>query len=300
MDIIYYQSKKNIGDHLNQIIFQSIVESSGNDNSAIIGIGSILNDEFLKSKNIESYNNKIVFGTGFRPSIHRITRMHLNNIKFDDSWDFQFVRGPLSSRILGAPYISDGAYALPFIKDFQKLKSLAKQQIGIIPHFASLKTINWEKFCNKHNLTFINPIVEEDILTSLKQIASCKYIFCEAMHGAIIADICRIPWRRFSLFSHLKENDLISEFKWNDWLGSIQLTNIEVDYLNIYNQPINNIFNKLIEGRGNVHFTSKRKAIEQLSSMVNTKTKFYLSSDHTYSNILDQVESKIKQLNRNI
>lgn len=301
MKVIYYQGKKNIGDYLNEIIFQPIVESTRNTNTAIIGIGSIINEEFLLSKEIEKFEKKIVFGSGFRPSIHRITRKHLNNIVFNDSWDFQFVRGPLSAKILDAPYISDGAYALPFIEDFKKIKTLNKSKIGIIPHFASLNTINWEKFCKQNGLIFINPIVETDIYFSLNQIASCNYVFCEAMHGAIIADILRIPWRRFSLFSHLKENDLISEFKWNDWLSSIQLNNIEVDYLSIQSHYANKIFNKLLEGNANIILTSKKKAYQQLSSLVNRKPKFYLSSENIYNSILDQIETKIsrlKELNR--
>ena len=298
MKIIYYQSKRNFGDDLNQYMFPSIFNGIKNDECALIGIGSILNDQILNSNDISKYKKKIVFGSGFRPSLERIKRLPLNNFNFDESWDIQFVRGPLSAKILNSNYISDGAYALTMLSEFQNLLNIENKEIGIMPHYLSLNTIDWVKFCELHGLKFINPIIEGDIRNTLKQMAGCKYIYSEAMHGAIIADILRIPWKRFSLFSHLKENDLISEFKWMDWLYSINLNKINVNYLNIEDRFKNRVFNKLLNGIGNVNFVSKRMAHDQLLKMMLDNSNFYLSNDSTFNDIRSKIEEKAINLRK--
>lgn len=43
------------------------------------------------------------------------------------------------------------------------------------------------------------------------------------MHGAIMADICRVPWVRLRMEIIPAESFFISDLKWNDWLLSMSL-----------------------------------------------------------------------------
>ena len=141
------------------------------------------------------------------------------------NWEVFFVRGPITANILGGVnYITDAAYFLHFHPIMEEVKKIKKEiEIGIIPHFFSKKYMNWERLNKENKFLFIDPSgTPEEVI---KKIASCRYIITEAMHGAIVADILRIPWRRFKFSSFFHETDLVSEVKWTDWLSSIKMEN---------------------------------------------------------------------------
>ena len=75
---------------------------------------------------------------------------------------------------------------------------------------------------------------ERGIDYTLKEILASKYIITEAMHGAIIADIYRIPWSRFVLSTLFTEGAMVSEYKWMDWLYSVGIYNIETTEISFY------------------------------------------------------------------
>lgn len=81
-----------------------------------------------------------------------------------------------------------------------------------------------------------------DILNNLNQ---CEILITEAMHGAIVADVLRIPWHA------VKTRIEILDFKWHDWTKSMELEHTYTFLPPVVNQgkrrflkPINSLIAK--------------------------------------------------------
>ncbi len=222
MKLCYYKGDvNNFGDDLNPYILEHLLPDFGDRGGSayLLFIGTILHDGLAVQLKADDFyqKKKVVIGSGVR---------FMNAPpKIDETWDIRFFRGPLSSLAMTGKsdlYITDPAYLInetPFIKNTSFTK---KHKVSIMPHFLSLDKIDWLKLCNHYELNFIDPS-ENDVEIVMGKIAESEYLITEAMHGAIVADALRVPWKRFNFFSHFYESDLVSEFKWSDWLYSVGL-----------------------------------------------------------------------------
>ena len=288
MNLIFYKSKKgNFGDDLNTWLWPQIFGKhifSKDSNTAFLGIGSILmeNSTFIKEAN--TYDKKIIFGTGLR-SIGE-------NITLDDSWNVMFLRGPYSSLKLTnslSNYISDGAYGLALLPDYQKYLSLPKKyKTSFIPYFKSLDKVNWKKICADLGWNLILP-TGNNMEFILNEIASSEQIISEAMHGTILADVLRVPWKRLRFYAHIYEGVGVSEFKWNDWLLSIDIT--ENSYINSPLKKKRNIF-KVLTFANTIR--NEKLLLENLKN--SDAIPFQLSSDKRMEEIMKQLEAKKQEL----
>jgi hypothetical protein len=235
MELCYYKSTiGNFGDDLNPYIFNQLIPnfSDLSDDYVIFFIGTILYDNFVGANLIRDFDKKkkIVLGSGVRfidkpPTI-------------DSTWDVRFLRGPLSSLSLFNSFenfITDPAYLIREMPFFENLTNIKKYKISIMPHFLSIDKIEWQKLCDEFGVNFIDPECK-DLEFILSEIAMSELIITEAMHGAIIADAFRIPWKRFKYSSYVFEKEIVSEFKWSDWLFSMKLKNTST-FLN-YNKVV--------------------------------------------------------------
>jgi len=208
MNIIYFKSDiGNFGDDLNPWLWEQLFGdfSSYKKDLDFIGIGSILDTR------INSDNAKLVFGSGVRDfdfDINEISNLEIS-----------FVRGPISSRLTNnSNYITDAAYALRLLPQKNYTK---KYKTSIIPYFRHAYQFNWklfEKFTGIHVIMPTQPV--EKVIEEINQ---SENILAVAMHGAILADIYRVPWMRVKFSKHGHESALTSELKWNDWLRSIDI-----------------------------------------------------------------------------
>ncbi|WP_417886318.1 polysaccharide pyruvyl transferase family protein [Zunongwangia sp.] len=202
MKLIYYQENKNFGDALNPYIFNRLLPNFFDEepSSIFLGIGSILQFRFPEAK------KKIVFSTGYaygKPPI------------LDSSYDIQCVRGPLTAKKLKMDTklaITDGAALLKTFSFPKKTKTI---KVAFMPHHESALFYDWKKVCEIVSFQYINPL--DDFEKILQTILSSELIITEAMHGAIVADVFRVPWVPLKLYP------LINEFKWQDWTASLQL-----------------------------------------------------------------------------
>lgn len=195
MEYLYYKTKKgNFGDDLNGWLWPKLFgEEDSSDDLAFLGIGTIL---YEHNKHIIGARNKrkVVFGTGVRPVYKQFP--------MDDQWDVRFLRGPLSSNHFNRKfdYISDAAYALQLLPEFQQIAQTSKQyEVSFIPYFKSESYFDWKSICKELGIHYITTHTDLGIEYTLREIAASKFVISEAMHGAILADILRIPWRRFIL-----------------------------------------------------------------------------------------------------
>lgn len=283
MKIIYYNSQNgNFGDDLNKWLWPKIfspdIFKKKNNDLAFLGIGSILskNNPFIKEANL--YEKKCVFGSG--------VRSFNENIKFDDSWDLCFFRGPFSSYKISGNfnnYISDSAYFYALLKEYSsKVKTKKIHKTSIIPYFQSLDSFDWNSFCIENNYNLILP-TGNNIENFVHQIAASETVLCEAMHGAIMADILRVPWKRIKYRAHLYENEVVSEFKWHDWLASINLYQVESISFTMRTEKLKHkIFKKKYQLR----------AERELNKAIKKNNKFDLSTDEVFSEIIEKLKIK--------
>ena len=220
MELIYYKSPKgNVGDDLNPWLWPKIFGDKNHFESVnFIGIGSIL-DRALE-KWIINNNKKVVFGAGVRSFFY--DQSQLTNA------DILFVRGPISSKALsGVKFITDSAYCLKFVENLKLSKSLT-YKISYVPYFTHMDSIDWNLFEILTGIKVISPFLSVD--NFLYEISKSEKVLSSAMHGAIFADMLRIPWCRVRLEKHGGEPLLTSELKWADWSSSM---NISLPTLNI-------------------------------------------------------------------
>ncbi len=212
MKIYYYDSKpKNFGDQLNLWLWPKLIQKSllsYSDNFDFIGIGSVIDKRLVNDK------RKIIFGAGVR------------TIDFDlcsSNFDIRFVRGPLSSSdLLDAKYITDAAYCLGLLE--RPKVSPKAYSYSIFPYFRHCELINWNLFEIYTGIHVIYPFWPIEHIIS--EIQKSEYILSGAMHGAIIADLFRVPWKRLKLGIHGFESTEFSDYKWNDWCQSMSISEI--------------------------------------------------------------------------
>ena len=296
MKYLYFKSDKgNFGDDLNPWLWPKIFEGkiTDEDHTYFLGIGSILHSGNHKLLSIEN-NKKIVFGTGVRPS------SNYESLNINNNWDIMFLRGPYSSWALGNvhPYISDAAYALRYLNTFEELKNTKKKyEVSIMPYFHSMDYFKWDEIAKKLGYNLISPYSEKGVEHTLKEIAASKYIISEAMHGAILADVLRVPWHRFILTTPYTEGERVSDFKWNDWLNSINIHKNQITFIPFYQKTkLHGHLKKLTGNIVSANFLLKNKVEDDILTSLSQVSNYVLSSDLTIDTIDEKIEVKIKKL----
>lgn len=281
----------NLGDELNMWLWPKVFKTNFfeiDNELQFLGIGTILsndpifNNDWLRKK-------KIIFGTGARPSSRPLI--------IDSSYDIIYMRGPLSCHYLGieSKFITDSAYCLQFIEEYQTLiKQPKKYKVGLMPYFRSNNLVDWVEIANKLEMHYISPICEyTDILNRLEEIASCEYIVAEAMHGAIIADILRIPWSRFVLTTYKYEGSNVADFKWMDWMYSLDISNKyypEIRLTNKFNHAVSKLSKNKIKLNTIFEESLKKRIINGLNF---NQLEFTLSNESNFASTKHKLEDKI-------
>jgi len=205
--VLKYYEGANFGDAINPLIFNSLLPGffNGDEKIWFLGIGSTLG--FIKGD--EKTERIIVFSTGFAYDTVPVP---------DNKYDIRCVRGPLTAKALKLDrksFITDGAVLLRSLPEFKQTVE-KKYKFSFIPHHLSEGMFDrWKNLFHESGIHFINP--GNAPVKVIEQIRQSECIIAEAMHGAIIADTFRIPWIPVKMFEH------INEFKWRDWLLSVEM-----------------------------------------------------------------------------
>jgi succinoglycan biosynthesis protein ExoV len=216
---------RNFGDELNHLLWPSLLPGLVDDDEPdpgpvgagpindrrcddgaaedlFLGIGSVLDARHAADR------RKIVAGAGFGGYERPAT--------LDGSWEIYWVRGPRTARQLGLPAsfsLGDPASLLPLVCPTSRS---ATGTIGFMPHFESLARGAWPEAAAAAGVTLIDPRGPPREI--LGQIAGCRVLLSEALHGVIVADAMRIPWVALTplVATH--------RAKWLDWGDSLGLT----------------------------------------------------------------------------
>lgn len=206
MDVFYYAAEGgNLGDDLNEWIWKEVLDAKVLDKSnpgLILGIGTII------GRSLPDSNLYVICGSGvgYAGDIPDVT---------DEKWKVVFVRGPLTARILGIPdslSITDGAILLAELKHFLP-KDVVHEPVIFMPHLSAAVSVEWSEICTSADVCLLDP--REEHWSALSKLSSAKLVLADAMHGAIISDTYRVPWRAFS------SSREVSTFKWLDWTLSM-------------------------------------------------------------------------------
>lgn len=297
MELLYFKSEKgNFGDDLNDWLWPKMIDFHRiKEVDYFVGIGSLLDQDNSLFKGSEQ-NTKMVFGTGVRPS-----RVYKNFVA-DKTWDIKFLRGPLSNYALGNKfeYITDGAYAMRQLDNFSSFLNVEKKyEVSLMPYFHSVEYFDWKKLCDVLGYNYISPLSENGVEHTIREIAASKHLITEAMHGAIIADILRVPWHKYVLTTPYTEGSKISDFKWNDWLYSIDTFVSSTTFIPFYiktrfYKSIKSLFSKRIS----VEFFLRKKVEEAIINSLRGPLEYTLSKDATLDAIDSKISGKIDCLTR--
>lgn len=216
----------NFGDELNVSLFNrlfgSVFEMEEYRDVDFYGIGTIIRPE------VGQQNKCAIFGSG----VWEVAPCY--NKK---NWNVFFLRGPVSSNILGyggEKFITDAAYSILLLDDMIPPHS-KKHAVSVIPHMLQMPLVDWKQVSEQTGVNIIDPYESVDFI--MDEIVSSEKIISAAMHGAIIADICRVPWARLKMeLLTLDETFFINELKWRDWLHSMNLSEKSIAVWNTHAQ----------------------------------------------------------------
>lgn len=286
MNLIYSSNPRgNFGDDLNPYIFnyffKDLFEDQNTKNIDFYGIGTIIGSQGILSKEVDSDVKNVFFGSGVR---------NLSMKYNSDNWDIRFVRGPISSNILGLKnekYITDSAYAYALMPEYQKiLEEKKKYKFSFMPHLSHTQNIDWNKIGQKLDIHIISP--HQEASKSLKEISQTEYLIGGAMHGAIMADVLRVPFVRLRMEAINSEDFLTSDMKWLDWLSSVNMNDSSVYVKNIY---LNN--NGL---KNKVRYIFFMKELEsKLKYIKNSTNLFQLSENKVFEQKLKEIDIEINK-----
>ncbi|SNY51638.1 succinoglycan biosynthesis protein ExoV [Arsukibacterium tuosuense] len=225
MKLYYFKDDEgNFGDDLNPWLWQQLFPNFFNDSDEelFVGVGTLLNHRIPAAPAVTIFGSG--HGYGQLPSI-------------DSNWRFYCVRGPLTAKTLGLPAeiaITDPASLAPL---FHKHDIEKKYKISFMPHCESARLGDWATVCKLAGINYLDP--RKPFLEVFDGIRQSETLLTEAMHGAILADSFRVPWIPVKAYDH------ISEYKWQDWLQSVQ---VEANFSSL--KPV---------WRGDYNVTTKQK-----------------------------------------
>ena len=202
MKLHYFADAPNFGDALNPWLWPQLLgpRLDGDTARLFLGIGTIL------KANVPAAQTYYVLGAGAG---------YGDAPRLDARWKIYAVRGPRTAAALGLPpelAATDGAALLRTVPLPDPEQDPA---IGFMPHFRAMPNVPWRWLCQRLGLRYLDPLAP--VPATLAAIRGCSCLITEAMHGAIVADACRVPWVPVVTGSH------VLDFKWRDWMESLEL-----------------------------------------------------------------------------
>jgi len=225
MKLTYYKGK-NFGDAINPLIFNTLYPNffDNNDEVLFLGIGSILGLE----KGSERTKKIIVFSSGYGAGDER---NYSEKPVLDEKYNILCVRGFLTAANFGldsSKAIIDGAVLITKVIPYDPTIPKKFKCSFILHHVSENMYENWLEVMRLAGIHYISPA--DPVEQVVEQIQQSEFLITEAMHGAILADVYRVPWIPVIVYKH------INEFKWKDWLSVLNLEYQPVKLPSLFNK----------------------------------------------------------------
>lgn len=204
MQLFYYKDEVgNFGDDLNPWLWPKLVPHLIDDDSSalLVGIGTLLNHRLPDDKTLHIVGSGVGYG-----QLPQVT----------DKWKVHALRGPYSAKALNLdPQLAVTDSAL-LLRNVMEPQNSLNGDVGFMPHYLSCRSADWQNIAEACGLRFISP--EWSVERVFAEMAKCRLLLTEAMHGAIVADALRLPWKALILGEH------VNRHKWQDWLSTVNMT----------------------------------------------------------------------------
>ncbi|EGJ09795.1 polysaccharide pyruvyl transferase family protein [Rubrivivax benzoatilyticus] len=199
----FHDPEGNFGDDLNPWLWPRLLPGLLDDDGRelLVGIGTLLNHRLPVGP------VKHVFGSGVG---------YGGLPAYDGRLQFHAVRGFLSADRLGLPadkVITDAAVLLRLVP--LPPTSLKRVPVGLMLTGRALRDFDWAPVCGEAGVHLIS--CHWPVERVLDEIRRCDILLTETMHGAIVADLYRVPWVPVTC------SPIVLEFKWQDWLSSLRM-----------------------------------------------------------------------------
>lgn len=212
MKLYYHKAPAgNFGDDLSPWLFSLFIPNLpdlADDQHCIFGVGTILTEG-----NLSKFLKPIIFGSGgtYKTVPSRAVLERCN---------FICVRGPLTRDLFGLPKdlpLCDPAIYIPKLLEPAMISDTKKTVF--VPHHLTVVGELGSEISNAVEQALDIEIVSprEDFRVVIDSIRSAELVLTESLHGAIIADAFRIPWRAVAL------SPMFNWFKWRDWSYSVEI-----------------------------------------------------------------------------
>lgn len=202
----WWRRSPNFGDAIapeivSWISGKNVTRAEEGCSDVLLSVGSILH---LTDK----FENTVVWGTGIDP---HYAKPQKNN------YTLLALRGPLTRDLLkcDTKVLGDPGILLPRV--YEKEHRPVDGKIGIVLHHRTFlkrkrDTILFNPF--RTSYAVIDP--RRHWKEVVDDIASCEFVFCQSLHGAIVAQSYGIPWAWWKGF-----HGRVAWFKWHDWFASL-------------------------------------------------------------------------------
>ena len=209
----------NFGDDINEWMWRELLGNNiiYDDPSCVyFGAGSLLNQAAAD----QFQNRKVtVIGSGF--GYGKLPTPGNN-------WTVLFVRGPVTAKILGVDKSLGIGDSVILLKNH--LPTVSKKiDVSFIPHHFSADYFEVGQLGADCGINVIDP--RGDSTDVIRKIAQSRYIVTESLHGAIFADMLRVPWRAVSM------SPKFYMLKWQDWFESLDIST-SIDRLPVSPKPL--------------------------------------------------------------
>lgn len=323
---LVYVPIKNFGDELNPWIWRQLLGSYLDidedscsfgiidSDISLLSIGSYLDGNFLAS--FTPGKKAVIAGTGcgygmvstpynwgvsfpYRSRLLFKLPVAFSQQRFTSSKRFYWVRGPLTSHVLGLPRetaVADGAY---LIRKVLPLDNFPERHLTVfMPHTSSAQLAPWQDLCDQIGFTYIDP--RESRTDVIQTINQAKVLITDALHGAIVSDALRVPW------IPVRTSQCILEFKWRDHCSSIGLDykpiDISVSWSPSQVMATQRSFPKKVLFGARTKLSNWLVKEEQVAKdlLYAAHSQSYLSSDSMISNIDERLETLVNQIKDDI
>lgn len=303
MKLEYCRSKSlNVGDDLNPWLWPKLlgkdfidVDSNGDSQEYLVGIGTLLTQKRFQ-KDLSMAEKIHIFSSGSWEGDAPL---------LDERCVVHGVRGPRTARKIGVSkdkVIGDGAYLISTV-DYPK-STPVEHRIGFIPHHKSEDFIDWKNICEKVGLHFISP--KQPVEDFLIEIQKCERVIAEAMHGAIIADVLRVPWLAVSY------SPIFSFEKWYDFSEALDIKikihslPFEVEKKLSLGKTLENAFSNVFNFRKDKRLPAPLRvaSTSNLNRLVDilesyTNEQFNLSSSECFDKIVSKQLHALDEIRKN-
>ncbi|TVV72919.1 polysaccharide pyruvyl transferase family protein [Sphingomonas solaris] len=204
MRLLYYRGEHpNFGDDLNPLTWPHLAPElfdAADAEDGLLGIGTLIGRPFPEVRRIHVFSS----GVGYDP---------IPGPQAD--YRYWCVRGPLSARALNLPAdraIVDGGILAPELLGITRAAAPAARPV-VVPHWESQLLGGWAEACDQAGHTLVDPM--QPPAAVIAAIAAAPLVLTESLHGAIMADVLRVPWIAIVTTANLPL------FKWFDWTASV-------------------------------------------------------------------------------